>query len=195
MKRIITISREFGSGGREIGVEVGKRLNIPVYDKYIIEQVAENSGFGEEFVDSVLRHSGSHGFASSRRKNKINGVNVDDLLYNEESRIIEEYAEKESCVFVGRCADYILKDRDDVISIFIYADTDERMKRIDEVHPDKSKSAIKRIQEKDNKRAFNYQYYTGRKWRDPTNYDLMINSSSLGFDATVDYIVELFKKA
>jgi hypothetical protein len=195
MKKIITISREFGSGGREIGLEVGKKLGLPVYDKYIIEQVALQTGFNEELVENVLHGGESRGYASSRRKGKfkINGVNIDDLLYNEESRVIEEYANKEACIFVGRCADFILKDRDDVLKIFIYADKEDRMKRVDVVHPDDSRTADRRIRDKDEKRASNYQYFTGRKWRNPENYDVMLNSSKLGFEKTVDFIVDLYK--
>ncbi len=192
MKKIITISRQFGTGGREIGEEVGRLLNIPVYDKYIIEHVAEQSGFEKNLVKSALTRNSPGKYAS--KKFKINGINVDELLYIEEKRIIQSLASKESCIFIGRCSDYILKDNKDAMHVFIYGDPKVRVERISKGNYEGKDTPEKILKEKDNKRATNYEHFTGRKWGEPTNYDLMINSSKLSKEECVKLIIDLFEK-
>ena len=192
MKKIITISRQFGSGGREIGEAVAKKLGIEVYDKYIIEHVAEQSGFEKNLVQNALTGNTPGRYAS--RKFKINGMNIDELLYIEEKRIINDLASKGACVFIGRCTDYILKDNKEAMHVFIYGDPKVRADRISKGDYEGKESPEKILKEKDNKRATNYAHFTGRQWGEPTNYDLMINSSKLSFDECVDLIVEAYNK-
>lgn len=162
MKKIITISRQFGTGGREIGEMVAKRLGIEVYDKYIIEHVAEQSGFEKNLVQSALQESSPRKYAS--RRFKINGLNVDELLYIEEKRIIKDLASKGPCVFIGRCSDYILKDEKDVMHVFIYGDLKVRANRVSKGNYEGHENPEKILKEKDNKRASNYAHFTGRTW-------------------------------
>lgn len=192
MKKIITISRQFGTGGREIGEMVAKRLGIEVYDKYIIEHVAEQSGFEKNLVQSALQESSPRKYAS--RRFKINGLNVDELLYIEEKRIIKDLASKGPCVFIGRCSDYILKDEKDVMHVFIYGDLKVRANRVSKGNYEGHENPEKILKEKDNKRASNYAHFTGRTWGEPTNYDLMINSSKLTSEECVDLIIDLYNK-
>ncbi len=192
MKKIITISRQFGTGGREIGEMVAKRLGIEVYDKYIIEHVAEQSGFEKNLVQSALQESSPRKYAS--RKFKINGLNIDELLYIEEKRIIKDLASKGPCVFIGRCSDYILKDEKDVMHVFIYGDLKVRANRVSKGNYEGHENPEKILKEKDNKRASNYAHFTGRTWGEPTNYDLMINSSKLTPEECVDLIIDLYNK-
>lgn len=192
MKKIITISRQFGTGGREIGEMVAKRLGIEVYDKYIIEHVAEQSGFEKNLVQSALQESSPRKYAS--RRFKINGMNIDELLYIEEKRIIKDLASKGPCVFIGRCSDYILKDEKDVMHVFIYGDLKVRANRVSKGNYEGHENPEKILKEKDNKRASNYSHFTGRTWGEPTNYDLMINSSKLTPEECVDLIIDLYNK-
>lgn len=192
MKKIITISRQFGTGGREIGEMVAKRLGVEVYDKYIIEHVAEQSGFEKNLVQSALQESSPRKYAS--RKFKINGLNIDELLYIEEKRIIKDLASKGPCVFIGRCSDYILKDEKDVMHVFIYGDLKVRANRVSKGNYEGHENPEKILKEKDNKRASNYAHFTGRTWGEPTNYDLMINSSKLTPEECVDLIIDLYNK-
>lgn len=192
MKKIITISRQFGTGGREIGEMVAKRLGVEVYDKYIIEHVAEQSGFEKNLVQSALQESSPRKYAS--RKFKINGLNIDELLYIEEKRIIKDLASKGPCVFIGRCSDYILKDEKDVMHVFIYGDLKVRANRVSKGNYEGRDNPEKILKEKDNKRASNYAHFTGRTWGEPTNYDLMINSSKLTPEECVDLIIDLYNK-
>lgn len=192
MKKIITISRQFGTGGREIGEMVAKKLGIEVYDKYIIEHVAEQSGFEKNLVQSALQESSPRKYAS--RRFKINGMNIDELLYIEEKRIIKDLASKGPCVFIGRCSDYILKDEKDVMHVFIYGDLKVRANRVSKGNYEGHENPEKILKEKDNKRASNYSHFTGRTWGEPTNYDLMINSSKLTPEECVDLIIDLYNK-
>ena len=192
MKKIITISRQFGSGGREIGELVGKKLNIPVYDKYIIENVAKQSGFESKLVKKALDDNSMSKYASKRFK--INGMNVDELLYIEEKRIINELASKESCIFIGRCSDYILKDNPEAMHVFIYADNEHRLERIKNGDYEGNDKPNIILEEKDKKRAMNYCHFTNREWGNKDNYDLMLNSSRLSIEDCANIIIELFNK-
>ena len=130
-KRIITISREFGSGGRFIGEKVAKKLGIAYYDKNIINDIAEKSGLSPEYVQKNAELSPKKGlFAYAFAGRDITGKSVEDMVYEAQRKVILELADKESCVIIGRNADYILKDRDDVLNVFIYGDMPEKTKRI-----------------------------------------------------------------
>lgn len=121
-------------------------------------------------------------------------MNIDELLYIEEKRIINDLASKGPCVFIGRCSDYILKDKEDVMNVFIYGDPKVRAKRISKGNYEGKESPEKILKEKDDKRATNYAHFTGRKWGEPTNYDLMINSSKLSIEDCADLIIDFYKK-
>ena len=171
MKKIITISRQFGTGGREIGEMVAKRLGIEVYDKYIIEHVAEQSGFEKNLVQSALQESSPRKYAS--RKFKINGLNIDELLYIEEKRIIKDLASKGPCVFIGRCSDYILKDEKDVMHVFIYGDLKVRANRVSKGNYEGHENPEKILKEKDNKRAMVSLFTRPRRFGKSLNMDMI----------------------
>ena len=197
--KIITISREFGSGGRSIGREVAQRLGIPFYDKELVEQVALESGFAPQFIEEHGEHAPtrsrlSYLFSHQGVPGVMNGMSTADFLWSIQCNVILQLAEKGPCVIVGRNADYILKDRKDCLDVFIHADMDFRADRIVRLYGESEKSPETRLQEKDKRRKVNYQHYTGRTWGQATNYDLCLNSGVLGIDTCVDMIVELAKK-
>lgn len=192
-KLIITISREFGSGGRTIGKEVANRLSIPCYDESLIDEVTKESGYARDYVEQEGEYSPSKGFFSYAfigRDDK--GLSNDDYIWFAQRKVIEEIA-KDSCVIVGRCADYILKDNSDAIHIFIYANKEFKMKRIVDVYGESNVHPEKRLADKDKRRILNYRYFTGREWGQIKNYDLSINSSRCGIEETVNLICQLVK--
>lgn len=193
-KKIITISREFGSGGRTIGHLVAEKLGIPFYDKELVDQIALETGFAPKYVEEHGEHSPgktlfSYAFAPQGVPGVMNGLSTADFLWNIQCGVIQQIAEKGPCVIVGRNADYILKDRADCFHAFIHADTEFRAKRIVTLYGESEKAPEVRLQEKDRRRRNNYQHYTGRTWGAPQNYDISLNSSTLGIDRCVDIIV------
>ena len=182
-KRIITISREFGSGGRFIGEEVAKKLGIAYYDKNIIGQIAEKSGLSPEYIQENAELSPKKGlFAYAFSGRDITGKSVEDMVYEAQRNIILELAEKEPCVIIGRNADYILKDRDDVLNVFIHGDMPEKIKRITGLYNVKEKEVVKMMADTDKRRRTNYNFYTDQNWGKASNYTLCLNSSQLGYD-------------
>ena len=182
-KRIITISREFGSGGRFIGEEVAKKLGIAYYDKNIIGQIAEKSGLSPEYIQENAELSPKKGlFAYAFSGRDITGKSVEDMVYEAQRNIILDLAEKEPCVIIGRNADYILKDRDDVLNVFIHGDTPEKIQRIRQIYHVSEKVAAKMIEDTDKRRMTNYNFYTEQKWGMASNYTLSLNSSQLGYE-------------
>lgn len=193
-KRIITISREFGSGGRFIGEEVAKKLGIAYYDKNIIGQIAEKSGLSPEYIQENAELSPKKGlFAYAFSGRDITGKSVEDKVYEAQRNIILELAEKEPCVIIGRNADYILKDRDDVLNVFIHGDMLEKIKRITGLYNVKEKEAVKMMADTDKRRRTNYNFYTDQKWGKASNYTLCLNSSQLGYDRCEMIIMECVK--
>ena len=197
-KKIITISREFGSGGRTIGHQVAEALGIPFYDKELVEHIALESGFAPEYVEEHSEHSPgksifSYAFASHGHPGVMNGLSTADFLWNVQCNVILQIAEKGPCVIVGRNADYVLKDRPDVLHAFIYADTESRAERIVRLYGESEKSPQARLNEKDKRRKVNCQHYTGRTWGQSQNYDICLNSSVLGIDTCTDILVKLMK--
>ena len=190
-KKIITISREFGSGGRFIGEEVAKKLGIKYYDKDIIGQIAEQSGFSPEYIRENAELSPKKGlFAYAFAGRDITGKSVEDMVYEAQRKVIMEIAEKESCVIIGRNADYILKDRDDVLNVFIHGAESEKVKRICKLYHVTETDAIKMMTDIDKRRMTNYRFYTDRKWGMAGNYTLSLNSSQLGYDRCEQIIIE-----
>ena len=190
-KRIITISREFGSGGRFIGEEVAKKLGIAYYDKNIINEIAEKSGLSPEYIQENAELSPKKGlFAYAFARRDITGKSVEDLVYEAQRKVILELAEKESCVIIGRNADYILKDRDDVLNVFIHGDTPEKIQRITRLYNVEEQKAVKMMVDIDKRRMANYNFYTNQKWGKADNYTLCLNSSQLGYDRCEKIIME-----
>lgn len=193
-KRIITISREFGSGGRFIGEEVAKKLGIAYYDKNIIGQIAEKSGLSPEYIQENAELSPKKGlFAYAFSGRDITGKSVEDMVYEVQRNIILELAEKEPCVIIGRNADYILKDQDDVLNVFIHGDMPEKIKRITGLYNVKEKEAVKMMADTDKRRRTNYNFYTDQNWGKASNYTLCLNSSQLGYDRCEMIIMECVK--
>ena len=197
-KKIITVSREFGSGGRTIGRMIAEKLNIPFYDKELVDQIAMESGFAPKFVEENGEHSPgsslfSYAFAPQGVPGVMNGLSTADFLWNIQCNVILQLADKGPCVIVGRNADYILKDRPDAMHIFIHANMDFRADRIVRLYGESEKAATVRLQEKDKRRRVNYQHYTGRTWGMAQNYDLCLDSSTIGVEKCADIVVELVK--
>ena len=193
-KRIITISREFGSGGRFIGEEVAKKLGIAYYDKNIIGQIAEKSGLSPEYIQENAELSPKKGlFAYAFSGRDITGKSVEDMVYEAQRNIILDLAEKEPCVIIGRNADYILKDRDDVLNVFIHGDMPEKIQRITGLYNVKEKEAVKMMADTDKRRRTNYNFYTDQRWGKASNYTLCLNSSQLGYDRCEMIIMECVK--
>ena len=193
-KRIITISREFGSGGRFIGEEVAKKLGIAYYDKNIIGQIAEKSGLSPEYIQENAELSPKKGlFAYAFSGRDITGKSVEDMVYEAQRNIILDLAEKEPCVIIGRNADYILKDRDDVLNVFIHGDMPEKIQRITRLYNVGEQEAVKMMADIDKRRMANYNFYTDQNWGKASNYTLCLNSSEIGYDKCESIIIECSK--
>lgn len=195
-KKIITISREFGSGGRTVGRMVAEKLGIPFYDKELVEHVALESGFAPKFVEEHGEHAPgkslfSYAFAPQGVPGVMNGLSTADFLWNIQCSVILQLADKGPCVIVGRNADYILKDREDCLHAYIHADMPFRADRIVRLYGESEKSPEARLQEKDKRRRLNYQHYTGRSWGVAQNYDICLNSGTVGVEACADIIVSM----
>lgn len=190
-KRIITISREFGSGGRFIGEEVAKKLGIAYYDREIIGQIAEQSGLSPEYIQENAELSPKKGlFAYAFSGRDITGKSVEDMVYESQRKVILEIAEKESCVIIGRNADFILRDRNDVLNVFIHGDMPEKTQRITHLYNVAEKEAVKMMADTDKRRMTNYNFYTEQKWGKASNYTLCLNSSQIGYDMCEKIIMD-----
>ena len=195
-KNIITISRQFGSGGHTVGKIVAEKLGIPFYDKELVDQIALESGFAPKFVEEHGEHSPgrtllSYAFAPQGVPGVMNGLSTADFLWNIQCSAILQLADKGPCVIVGRNSDYILKDRDDCFHAFIYADMAYRAERIVRLYGGSEKSPEARLQEKDKRRKVNYQHYTGRTWGAAENYDICINTATITEEKAADIIISL----
>ncbi len=191
--RIITISRQFGSGGRTIGKEVAAKLGIPCYDYELITQIAKESGFAEEYIKEQGEYT-PHGnwFVNAFAGRDFNGYSNQDYIWNIQRNVILELAQKSSCVIVGRCADYILRDEADCLTVFIHSDMEKRAKRIVEKYGESDEAPQKRLKDKDKRRAAYYQFYTDMKWGAVENYHVALDSGVLGIGKCVDILVDLY---
>ena len=178
-KMVITISREYGSGGRYVGKLLAESLNIPFYDKELIHLTSQSSGLGEEYIKKTEQKLSTAKFEG----------NNDDRIFLSEEKVIKKLA-KNSCVIVGRCADYILKDNPDVISIFLYSDEESKVKRAVKYYHIEEKDARKKIKKINQERAKHYLYYTNRKWMNFDNYDFILNVDTLGAEESAKFILE-----
>ncbi|MDO4520742.1 MAG: cytidylate kinase-like family protein, partial [Erysipelotrichaceae bacterium] len=177
---IITISRQYGSAGRAIGHQVAEKLGLECYDSQIITKIAEESGFDAEYVRQNSETTSESGFFASLTGMDLYTFSNRDTIWVLQTKIITELAEKGPCVIVGRNADYILKDREDTLHVYIHADMDYRADRIVRLYGESEKSPMARLQEKDKRRHVNYQHYTGRVWGTAQNYDICLNGGTIG---------------
>lgn len=188
-KVVITIGREFGSGGREIGLKLSEKLNIPFYDKELIVPTAEKTKLEKSIVE---RYDEKHSFPAFSSSNvfDIYQMPMSDRIYIAQADVIRDIAAKGSCIIVGRCADFILDGDPDVFKVFITAPMKDKVERKRNLLQNKSDSEIENhITKIDKKRAKYYTYYTDRTWGKATTYNLCIDSSIMGIDGTVDLII------
>lgn len=191
--RIITISREFGSGGRTIGREVATKLGIPCYDSEVIEKISAETGFAKEYIEKY----GEYAISDDLSNNALAGRTYDrqsdaDKLWLAQKAVVTKLAQEGSCVIIGRCADYILRDIADCLSVFIHASDEKRAERIVSVYGHREEAPAQRLHEKDKKRKAYYELYTDTSWGDPDNYALCLDSGKLGIDKCVNIISELY---
>ena len=196
-KRIITVSRQFGSGGHSIAKAVAERLGIPFYDNELITEVARKSGLSEDFIrenEEYASHSNSFLYQLAMSTAGSYGYpSVYQKLYEAQTKVIEELAEQGPCLIVGRCADYILRERENCLHIFIHAGNAQRAARILERYGDVGKSVEQRIKEKDTRRRNYYRFHTDREWGVCANYGLALDSGILGEELCVELIAKAFK--
>lgn len=192
-KKIITIAREYGSGGRLIAQKVAEKLSLIYYDNQIIDLAAMELGFDIETIRKASQErSSSFVYTISSTSFQLP---LNDQVFATQSKIIRHLAkEDKACIFVNGCADYILEDFDDVLTVFIHAPMESRAKRVTEVYKEEHENVIKYIKKQDKRRNNYYNYYTTNKWGQLKNFDICINSD-LGIDTVVDTIVELYNKA
>lgn len=199
-KQIITISRQCGSGGHTIGEMISQKTGLPLYDKKLIKQVAQKTGLSEEIIEktdectslgqlfSVARNV-SYGYNFSNREN----MPLTDQINAFQSDIIRELATTESCIIVGRCADYILRDAENAFHVFISGDVEERAKRAVAEYGISEAEAVNHVLDRDKKRARHYKYVTGQEWGMAQNYDLCLNSSHFSLDKCIELILNDIK--
>ncbi|MCB6609184.1 cytidylate kinase-like family protein [[Clostridium] symbiosum] len=202
-KKIITISREYGSGGREVGLTVAKKLGMEFYDKELIEAAAKEIGFPVDMIadrEQRLTNSLLYNFAmgtlygiSYPKEPKITELPLTEQIYQAQKKAIEEAAKRGPCIFIGRCADYILKSRPDVLRVFIYADRDIRKRRAIEEYGEIEEYIDEFMYQTDKRRRIHYENYTNQKWGSRENYDLMLNSGDLGLEKCVELLCEAVK--
>ncbi|MGO5021820.1 AAA family ATPase [Lawsonibacter sp. LCP25S3_G6] len=190
--RIITISREFGSGGRTVGKQTAKLLGIPCYDQEVIEKVAQESGFAKEFIKERGEYTPYGGwFAQALTGRSARGTSPQDDLWVIQRKVILELAEK-PCVIVGRCADYILREEADLLKAFIYADMEKRADRIVRLYGETEEAPIKRLKDKDKRRAAYYNFYTDTQWGSVHSYHISLDSGVLGIDKCSEILASLY---
>lgn len=190
---VITIARGYGSGGRTMGKILAEELGIHFYDRELLRLASDESGINEDLfgkADEQLKQSLLYKIARKEYKGQLIPPDSEDFISNEnlfnyQAKVIKDLAEQESCVIVGRCADYILKDMDNVIKIFVHASLNDCVARLEGMFSMPPKELEKKVLTTDKRRAEYYKHYTGRKWEDAKNYDLCLNSQQLGFDKCV----------
>lgn len=191
--RIITISRQFGSGGRTIGKEAAAKLGIPCYDQELIELFAQKSGFSEAYITELDEQTARGNLISSIFADRLYQNPYDEhMLWNAQQKVILDLAKKGPCVIVGRCADYILRDEANCLRVFIHADDEKRAERIVKVYGETKDTPKKRIADKDKRRREYYQLHTNTKWGDAVNYHITLDSGELGLETCVKLLTELY---
>lgn len=198
MNQVITISRQYGSGGREVGEKIAKQLGIPFYDNEIIARAAKESGFAEAaFQRAEEKATNSLLYSIAMRMNAygnqdfgFSSLSIDDKIFLAQSNIIRKVAEEGPCVIVGRCADYILRDRTNVLHVFVYAGLDFRIERATMLYGISKEKAAEEVLKYDKRRANYYNYHTSEKWATLFNYDISVRTDYAGIDHAVDTIMK-----
>ena len=202
-KIIITIARQYGSGGREIGEKVAEKLGIKLYDKELIREAATRGNLDESVSKQADESAANSLLYTLAMGSNVLGTTMhfgykmplNDKLFILQSEVIKDFAKEGSCVFIGRCADYVLRDEANLFRIFVYGDIDHRQTRVAARHPElKSSQIIDVINKTDKRRSSYYNFYTGNKWGKYDNYDIAINSSTLGIDGAADLICSCVRK-
>ena len=194
MNRVITIGREFGSGGRSIAKMTGEKLGIPVYDSELLTKIAEESGFAKDYVADC-----GENFSFDRLiARSLSGIGsysqntAEDYLWKMQRKVILELAEKGNCIIVGRCADYILRDKADCLRVFISADIRKRAEHIIQAYGESEVAPEKRLRDKDKRRSAFYTYHTDMEWGAPRNYHICLDSGTLGMEKCAELISSLY---
>ena len=190
--RIVTISREFGSGGRTIGRITAEKLGIPCYDAELIDQIAAESGYAVEYIKEEGEDA-TGGWLSTLFADRSMGLTNQDKLWNIQSRVITELAEKGPCVIIGRCADYILREKANCLNAFIHASLEKRAERIIKEYGERVETPEQRLRDKDKRRAAYYRFYTDMKWGQAQNYHVCLDSGALGLEKCAEIICELYE--
>ena len=188
---IITLSREYGSGGRYIGKLVAEKLGIKLYDKEFVAKLAEETGLSSEYIENNEQKRGA---LETLNNGYYSGLSNSDELFIKESELIKKVASENSCVIVGRCADFILKENKNVFKVFVYSNMENKIKRTTNIYGLDKNKAEKEINRINKLRANHYKYYTEKDWNNPENYDICINSDSLGVEKAADLICEMLKE-
>ena len=196
-KIIITIARQYGSGGREIGEKVAELLGIPLFDKQLITDAASKGNLNEDVIRKTDETAANSLLYTLAMGSNVVGTTmhfgykmpINDKLFILQAEVIKEYAERGSCVIIGRCSDYVLREEENVFRLFIYGDLDHRKARVAARHPEiKSSQVVDVINKTDRRRASYYNFYTGNKWGKYDNYDMAINSSTFGIEGRAQLI-------
>ena len=199
---VITSARQYGSGGRTVGEMLAKKLGIHYYDKELMKLASDDSGINEALFVNMDEKIKNSSLLFRISKNVYGGELIppasddftsSDNLFNYQAKIIRNLAEEEGCVIIGRCADYILKEYDNVLSVFVHAPHDFCMEQAAKKHSMSEKELERFIAKTDKSRADYYRYHTGREWTDARNYDLCLDSSKLGFERCVEEIIAYMK--
>ena len=200
-KYVINIGRQLGSGGKQIAEQLARELGINCYDKRLLDMAAEESGFSKDLfehndenkglLDSIMHMR--FAFGTNAGQAGYDNVLSEESLFQFQSDAIYKCAEKESCIFVGRCADYILRDHPKHVNIFIAADEEERIQHVAERKGLDYEAAKKHLKKAENRRSSYYNFYTNKKWGDAASYDLCVNISKLGYDKSFQLILEFVK--
>ncbi len=196
MKTIITIDRQYGSGGREVGKKLSEMLGIPLYDEEIVEMAAKDSNMHPDVVKKADEKATNSLLYSLITSGGLRGVSdamqydmpINDKVFINQSKTIKELAAKGACIFVGRCADYVLEERDDLVRVFTYSDTESKVKRISGIYNLEAKQAKEKMVKTDKTRKTYYNYYTDRTWGAVASYDLCINTGILGTAGAAEVI-------
>ena len=198
---VITIARSYGSGGKTLGKLLAKELNINCYDRELVRIASEKSGINEALfgkVDEKIKTKPFFGISPKIYKGEVlppnsEGFASDDNLFNYQAKVIKELAEKESCIIIGRCADYILKDYDNVIKLFFYAPREDCIARVMKQNGGTEKEIIRKIEKTDKFRSDYCKYHTGRDWNDARNYDFCLNTTSMSYEKLIEAVKDYIK--
>lgn len=201
-KTVITIARSYGSGGRTLGKLLAQKLGINCYDREILRMASDESGINEALFGQADEKLNKSPLFSIIRRNPYKGGIIppessdfvsDDNLFNYQAKVIRELAEQESCILIGRCADYVLRDDPQVIRLYFYAPLEDCVKRVMNQNGLSEKEAIKKIEKTDRYRSDYYRYYTGRDWNDARNYNFCLDTTSMSYEKLIDAVENLIQ--